>query len=270
MTVQKRKLKTSNSTFQVQPVGALPSTIAALIYGRSGTGKTTISSSFPKPILLLDIRERGYDSISNVPQTYIAEVGTWAELEEVYWYIKANPTKYKTVVLDQVTQMQTLALEKVRADEGKDSEDVMSQRSWGRISGLMTTWLMNYRDLIDLGIHVVFLAHDRLTDSDDQSGDDQIDPVVGPRIMPSVSSFLTGIVKLIGNTFIRERFSIVNKRKVRSVEYAMRIGPHAYYLAKTRSPVGIQSPDVIVNPTYDQMVAVMEGSYKIGDQRKSK
>jgi hypothetical protein len=117
---------------------------------------------------------------------------------------------------------------------------------------------------MDAGIHVVFLAHDRATTTDDDSGVDQIDPTVGARIMPSVASFLNGAVKVIGNTFIRETFSLQNKRKVRQVEFAMRIGPHSIYTTKTRSPVGISSPDIIVNPSFDKLVAVLQGEYSNG------
>ncbi len=125
----------------------------------------------------------------------------------------------------------------------------------------MKTWILNYRDLVDKGIHVVFLAHDRTSAGSDEEAEDQIDPSVGARVMPSVASFLNGAVKIIGNTFIREQYKIENKRKVRSVQYAMRIGPHSYYVTKTRTPVGIQSPATIDDPNYEKMIRVLEGTY---------
>jgi hypothetical protein len=79
--------------------------------------------------------------------------------------------------------------------------------------------------------------------------------------MPSVASFLNGAVKIIGNTYIRERHEIKDKRKVRSVEYGMRLGPHAYYTTKVRSPVGVAVPDAIVDPTYEKLLAIMRGDY---------
>lgn len=255
------KKKSSEPPVAFQPVHELPRVVAALFYGRSGTGKTTVASTFPKPLLLMDVREKGYDSVSNVKGVDIAQIDTWDEFENVYWYLEKGDHKYKTVVIDQVTQLQDLAILRAMKDEGKSEEDAISRRVWGQAAGLLKTWLLNYRDLIDRGIHVVFLAHDRTTVNDEESGEDQIDPSVGPRMMPSVASFLNGAVKIIGNTFVRERFSIKDKRKVRSVEYAMRLGPHAYYVTKTRSPVGISAPDVVVNPSYDKLAAVMQGSY---------
>lgn len=259
--VLKRKVTTNAPPVQITEVSELPSLMAALIYGRSGTGKTTIASTFPKPLLLLDIREKGFDSISNVKGVDIAQLTTWDEFEEVYWYLKAGDTKYRTIIVDQISQLQDLAILRAMKDAGKEPDDAIAQRNWGQAAGLMKTWLLNYRDLIDIGINVVFLAHDRTTDSDTET-DDRLDPSVGARIMPSVASFVNGAVKIIGNTLIRESFSVEGNKKKRKVEFAMRIGPHAIYTTKTRSPVGIESPEVIVNPTYDKIVAVVKGEYR--------
>lgn len=260
----KKVVSSSKTPIPFVPVEQLPSMLAVLAYGRSGTGKTTFAATFPTPLLLLDIREKGTDSVSNVKGVKIGEVTTWEQFEEIYWYLAKGDHEFKTVVIDQISQLQDLAIAKAMSDNGKKPEDQIAKRDWGQAAGLLKTWLLNYRDLIDQGIHVVFLAHDRITggsEDDDGSGEDQIDPSVGPRVMPSVASFLNGAVKIIGNTFIRETFSIVNKRKVRSVQYSMRIGPHAYFTTKTRSPVGVEPPDTIVNPTYEKLMKVMTGDY---------
>lgn len=261
--VKKTLNKSAATPIPFVDVEQLPQVLAVLAYGRSGTGKTTLASTFPKPILLLDIREKGTDSVANVKNLRVGSITQWSEFEEVYWYLSKGDHPYKTVVIDQISQLQDLAINHAMKEDGKDPEkDSISKRNWGQAAGLMKTWLLNYRDLIDNGIHVVFLAHDRVSSGDDDgSGEDQIDPVVGARVMPSVGSFLNGAVKIIGNTFIQETFQIVNKRRVRSVEYGMRIGPHAYFTTKTRSPVGIAAPDVIVDPSYDKLVAVMQGTY---------
>lgn len=254
--------KRSNSTpIPIHPVSQLPQVLSVLTYGRSGTGKTTFASTFPKPILLLDVREKGTDSVSNVPQIDVGEINDWESFEAMYWYLAQEKHKYKTVVVDQITQLQDLAIVKAMKDDGKDPKESISKRNWGQAAGLMKTWLLNYRDLIDTGTHVIFLAHDRVTSGEDDSGEDQIDPSVGARLMPSVAGFVNGMVKIIGNTFIRETYTIENKRKIKSVEYAMRIGAHAYFTAKARSPVGHQVPDSIVNPSFDQLVSVMQGTY---------
>ena len=258
MPIKKKSNDPKKPPITITAVEHLPEVLAVLFWGRSGTGKTTVASSFPKPILLLDVREKGTDSVSNVKGLKVGQITTWAEFEAVYWYLANGEHDYKTVVIDQITTLQDLAMEQARKDIG-DTRD--PRKLFGHAGGLMKQWLLNYRDLIDNDIHVVFIAHDRVSKGEEGAGDDQIEPEVGPRVMPSVSTFLNGSVKIIGNTFIREGYTIENKRKVRFVEYGMRIGPHAYYTTKVRSPVGIAAPDVIVDPTFDKLLAVMRGDY---------
>ena len=137
------------------------------------------------------------------------------------------------------------------AEEGKD---VMSQRLWGVVSGLMKTWLLNFRDLVDSDINVLFIAHDRVNKGEEGSEDDGFDPQVGARLMPSVAGMLNGAVKVIGQTYVQEVFL---EDKTRKVEYRMRIGPHAFYTTKMRNPLGTSIPDYVVNATYNGIVSLM-------------
>lgn len=245
----------------IVPVGKLPSSLAVLLYGRSGTGKTTISATFPKPLYLLDVREKGTDSIANVEGVDVSQIEEWEQFEDIYWWLEKGGHGYQTVVIDQITQLQDLAISKCMDDGKKEAGDVISKRIWGQSAGMMKTWLLNYRDLIDKGVNIVFIAHDR-SDGGSEDADDQIDPSVGARVMPSVASFVNGSVKFIGNTFIRETSEIVGNKRKRRAEYGMRIGPHALYTTKTRSPVGFKAPEVLMNPSYDSIVAVMRGEYE--------
>lgn len=252
----------SNVASRIKPIHELPAVLTALIYGRSGTGKTTFSVTWPKPLLLVDIREKGSDSAVGTEGVDLLSVQTWEELEELYWYLMEGNHKYRTVVLDQVTQMQDLAKRKCLKDDGKSEDSVIfSQRIWGNISSLMITWIVNFRDLQDSGLNVCFLAQDREHAQEEDSGEGQIDPSVGARVIPSVSGFLNAAVKVIGNTFIRERFIQQEEkgktRKQRLVEYAMRIGPHAVYSTKIRTTKGTAVPDVLVDPTYDKVMGIM-------------
>ena len=145
-------------------------------------------------------------------------------------------------------------MEHAMAEEGRD---VMSQRLWGVVSGLMKTWLLNYRDLQDKGINVAFIAHDRTSKGDGDDEDDALDPQVGARLMPSVAGTLNGAVKVIGYTFVREVYLEDSEEKARKVEYCMRLAPHPYYTTKMRNPLGTSIPEYIVDPTYQRIVDLM-------------
>lgn len=230
--------------------------ITALFYGRAGTGKTTLAATFPKPLLLLDIRERGTRSIVGVEGAKKIRVSEWGQLEDVYWALK-DGSDYKTIVVDQLTAMQSLGMRHIREIAHVKENDAFSQRNWGRLSGLMQQWIEAYRDLSDDGYNIIFNAHERVREPQEED-DDRIAPSVGSNLMGSVSSFVNGAVSVIGNTFIREE--VDKKTKKREVQYCLRIGPHAYYAAKIRRPKAAGAPpDIIVNPSYEKIEKVSRG-----------
>ncbi len=245
------------------PVHQLSLIVTALFYGRSGTGKTTIAGSFPKPILFIDIGERGTDSIFDQEDIDSIQIDEWGDLEEVYWALKEG-SKYKTVVIDAAHTMQNLAIAEARAIAGKKDKDQTSQRDFGQASGLMNQWIYNFRDLRDHDLNVVFLAHDRLREVDTDDDDaGLIAPEMGPRLMPGVAGTLLGAVNVVGYTYIREEITkskVAGKKSTREVQYCLRVGPHGVYATKIRSPKGNEVPEYIVDPTYDKLVDVIKGN----------
>lgn len=245
-----------------------------VFYGRSSTGKTTIAGTFPAPILYLDIRDRGVDSIEDVIHkggSMGRELETFEEVTDMYWWIKKHPNEYETVVLDTVTQMQQLRLLEIAQEKGKDAANIgdwgtLSRRDWGTVSGSMKEWLINYRDLVDLGMNVVFLAQERVFgNEDDENSPSQgmIVPEVGPAVVKSIAQTLNASVHVIGNTFIRERDETKEvrgkKKTTTKLEYCLRIGPNPYYLTKLRKPKGNEPPAMIVDPCYADIIEVLKG-----------
>lgn len=230
-----------------------------LAYGKSGTGKTVFGASWPKPLLLLDIREKGVESITDVDGIDLLEIDHWEDLwgeNSIYWKLKGRH-KYKSVVLDQLTAAQALGMDWIRERKGMKPMEPFSQRGWGQLSGMMQEMIYGYRELYSDGYNILFNAHERLREPQEED-DDRIAPSVGSNLMQSVASFANGAVSVIGNTFIREHYD--KKEKTTEIQYCMRIGPHAYYAAKIRRPVSAGPvPGVIVNPTFDKVRKISRG-----------
>jgi len=235
-------------------------------YGRAGTGKTTLAGSFPGPILLLDVNDQGTDSVSDVDHIDVLETHAWDDFEVAYWWLKKNPDKYKTVVIDTVTQLQQLAIEKILIDQEKDPEKagewgVMTKKQWGQVASMMKMWVTNLRDL---PMEVVFLAQDRTSDTETEDPEIMIDPEIGPRLTPSISAHLNAEVSVIGNTFIRRKVTVKKgpdgkKKEVEKTQYCLRIGPNAVYVTKARKPKTITLPGVLVDPTYESLMEILRG-----------
>jgi len=251
-----KKKSSSKLLDRAKPVGEIENYTSMLIYGASGTGKTAFASTCPKPAILLDLREKGTETIAKVPDIKVLEIDTWQEFEAVYWELK-DDDEYRTIILDQITSLQGIAMQKIREDNNYEEKDTFTQRDWGRLSGMMQTWLLNYRNLFNGEKHILFLAHQRAFDTE-EGENNQIAPHVGARLSPSVEDFMNGAVSVIGNTFIRERTD--KKTKEREVSYCMRLGPHGSYRSKIRVPPGsVDVPDVLVNPTFEKIMKLSRG-----------
>lgn len=251
---------------RIIPIAKVNNKIKMTVHGKSGSGKTTLACTFPGPILLADVNDHGTDSVSDQKHVQLLPVETWHDFEHLYWYLKKHSDKYKTVIIDTVTQLQELAIKLVLAEAHKDPDQqvtwgTMTKREWGQVSTMLKTWIMNYRDL---PMNVIFIAQERafnLGDEEDDGG--QITPEVGPRVMPSVGSTLNASVDIIVSTFIRERM-IETKRegkkvRKRKVEYCVRVGPHAVYTTKFRKPKNVEMPQTIVDPTYRKLMEARDG-----------
>lgn len=240
-----------------------------LFYGRAGTGKTTLAASFPGPRLLLDINDKGTDSISDT-DTDVIQVTDWGMLDDIYWAMLEDSerfSKYKTIIIDTVTQMQAMCIEHILKAKKKDVSragdwGVMTKREWGEVAQLMKTRVVNFRDL---PYNSVFLAQDRVSregDEDDEGSED-IMPEIGPSLSPSVAKNLCAAVYVIGNTFIRRRITFKEvkgeKVEVERLQYCLRVGPHPICLTKIRKPKVVQVPQVIVDPNYDDLIGIIKG-----------
>ena len=243
---------------RIKPIAEIVTPESYLFYGRSGTGKTTLACSFPKPLLLLDINDKGTDSVVDVKEVDVLQCKNWNDLEEIYWFLEGK-TKYKTVVLDTITQMQNFGITKMKVEIKGDSKAPMTRPMWGELSGQMKNLLLMYREL---PLILIMTAQDR-TESVEEGTEvvymDEIDPAVGPAVMPSIANVVNPAVKVLGQTYIKEVRIQEGGKIIRRIGWRLRIGPHPYYITKVRSIKSIKIPANIKNPTYEKIKNALRG-----------
>src|SRR5262245_50577153 len=90
---------------QIVPISKYKVKLNVVLYGRAGSGKTTLACSFPRPILLLDVKDRGTDSVKDFADKdlHVLPVKSVEDLENAYWYLRKTSHSYKTVVIDQLS-----------------------------------------------------------------------------------------------------------------------------------------------------------------------
>ena len=157
--------------------------MSILIHAPSKIGKSTLSSTAPVPILVLDaeggwrfIREVGFrsgkplrrvywDPMTGPPPRYdgtwdacIVTVNSWGMLQRVYEWLLTTPHDFVSLVGDSITEMQR------RCKQNINSAGQMQIQDWGRLLTEMDKLIRGLRDLILLPSNIrvaVFLAETR-------------------------------------------------------------------------------------------------------------
>lgn len=258
---------------RIKPIGfGADEGLKALVYGRSGTGKTTFWSTFPKPILSVVVSGgnkpgelRSIDTIENRKVISSVPLDHSDELMDLINY--APGAGFRTIVLDHVSGFQDKVLSQIIG------KHVPEQKSWGLASqqqyGQCTLQCKEMlRDLLSLPINVVLVGQERTFGGEESN--DAIAPSVGCALMPQLGAWLNCAVDYIVNTFIRNKTEQkqigVGTQKVtqtvtlKEVEYCLRTGPDATYTTKFRVPKGHKLPDVMVDPDYTKMLALIRGN----------
>jgi DNA polymerase III delta prime subunit len=243
-----------------------------LIYGPSGTGKTTLAATFPGPIAFGDFRDKGTDSIREVPGVEVFPINDWEDVETFYQQAKGGMLedsngktfKPRTIVIDTVTNMQQMAIEEVLANKKKKSNKAagdwgsMTKQEWGEVASLMKQWTALYAAL---PMETVFLGQQRVFN--DGTADSELAPEVGARLSPSVKDALNAAADVIGSTFImrKQKIKEIKGKKVRSERsvYCLRVGPNPVYITKIRKPKSVEVPALIEDPEYADIIAVIQG-----------
>lgn len=115
-----------------------------LLHGKHGSGKTPLSATAPKP-LIIDLEE-GLASIAD-KDFPVLEVRNFAQLEEAYDFcqkaIKKTPGKYETIIMDGGHELADIVLEALKADpEIKDK-----RKAYMEVASVTKYWIRKFRDL---------------------------------------------------------------------------------------------------------------------------
>lgn len=262
---------TSSPTTAAESAWDLVDTVRMLLYGKSGTGKTTFAATFPDPILWLLCSGgnkpgelRSIDTPENRKRVAPRIISSTSQLKS---YID-EAEEYKTVVLDHASGLQDLTLKEILG-----LEELPAQKSWGMAkqgdygqSSLMCKEL--FRALLNCPGNVVIVAQERNFGGEDTSSD-IIQTTVSAALTPSVTGWLGPACDYVVQTFLKPKMEKVKaniggkehitERRGVGVEFCLRTGSHDVYQTKFRIPRGIKLPEYIVDPSYDKVMALIKG-----------
>ena len=149
------------------------------ITGDAGTGKTTLANTFPKPIFI-----RLEDGLQSIPESKRPDAFPVVDKADDLWdqltYLIREEHDYKTLVIDSITQAETLFIESVVSSDPKKPRTI-NQALGGYGAGMQAVAAYHGRirkaaQLLNekRGMHVIFIAHSdvstiELPDSDPYS-----------------------------------------------------------------------------------------------------
>lgn len=242
----------------------LVETIRILIFGQSGTGKTTFAGSFPGPTLWLICSGgnkpgelKSIDTPENRKKITPRIVQSSDQMRD---YLREGQD-YTTVVLDHASGMADLILKEILG-----LDELPAQKSWGMAKqqdyGQQIQQCKEiFRTMLNLPGNVVIIAQERVFGGRDDGIDPEIlRPTVGPALSPSLCNWLCPAVDYLVQTFKAPRTSttiqsvagvdipVVQREK--GAEYRLRTGPSDTFMTKFRLPKERVLPEYLLDPDY--------------------
>jgi KaiC/GvpD/RAD55 family RecA-like ATPase len=180
---------------RVVPVQKRSPYINMLVYGESGTGKTTLAGSSDacpalRPALIVDF-EGGTESLVRAyPEVDQVRVTTWKEMQAVYDELLLDKHGYSTVILDSLTEIQKFnmysIMEELLERKPEMDPDVPSMREWGKNLEQMRKFVRAFRDLPMHSIFTALVKQDR----NDRTGMVTTLPSLSGKLAGEVAAFL--------------------------------------------------------------------------------
>lgn len=215
--------------------------IFMLVYGHGGTGKTTFSSTAPKPVLADCEGGAKYFGIRGIEMDK-ADIIQWSDMREFYEAVAKS--EHETIVIDPIGELMEKLMNHMRAMGNSklvQSDGSPSMAGWGWLKDNMRKMLKSLRDI---NKHVIIIAH---VDEKDDEGR----LVQRPKIMTKLSEELVNMVDIVG---LATRIQTEEGEK-----YAIQVDTTSdKYIAKDRTG----QLGKIIPPDFTKIVEAINGTKK--------
>ena len=225
-----------------------------VVYGKSNSGKTEFGSTFPKPLLYLQIGDDGSNTIAKkegifAPKTSIPNMAKLKEaLEEL---IACKAKGYETVFIDTFSMVTNVWVDENAVKKKKK----MTQQMWGDLK-TDTEELIRLAHQLSKHVWVILSCHEA-TDAI-EGMEDEILPDIRPSTTKGARTYLEGMANYGVHTTRLKKTVVKDGVEKEVVKYAAHLGPNPYYWTKFQIDKSIKLPSVMVNPTFDKVTALFE------------
>lgn len=223
-----------------------------VLYGKSGTGKTRTLSTFPKPLLYLQIGDDGSNTIKDVEGIDAIRLDNVQELKLALSEARVDK-HYKTVAVDTFS----LFVNEWTDENAVQKKKRMSQQMWGELK-TDTEELIKLSKILASIKCVVLTCHEAMDAIEGMEG--EILPDVRPSVSKGARTYLESMANFGIHTAVLQKEKDQPDGTTKIIPtYVAHIGANPYYWTKTQKPASIKLPAFIQNPSYDKIKKLLEG-----------
>lgn len=237
---------------RAKPINEVGKSKLVVIYGQSNTGKTVLSSTFPKPMLYISIGDEGLNPIAEEDDIKVIRLETALELKTVFEELTKDKTEYASVVVDTFS----LYVNVWTHDNIISKNKRMTQQDWGNLK-TDTEEIIRLAHKLASEKWVVLTCHEVADAFEGLEG--EIAPDIRPNVSKGVRTYLEGMTNLGIHTCRLSKTKIVEGKEKTLVKYGCHLGANEYYWTKVQTKKGIDIPNIIINPSFDKLMEILNG-----------
>lgn len=223
-----------------------------VLYGKSGTGKTEILSTFPKPLLYIQVGDDGSNTIANKKGIKAIRVDDLSMLREILLEARLD-NYYKTIAVDTFSLVTN---EWIDANAVKKKKKVTMQM-WGEIKTESEEYI-KLAHILAREKHVVLTCHEVMDTIDGM--EDEIAPDCRPNVSKGVRTYLEGMANYgIHTTVVMKEKEQPDGTTKEIPVHAAHLAQSPYYWVKTQKPKEVKLPRLVLNPTYKKIQKLLKG-----------
>lgn len=236
---------------KIKPVDKVPKIHSALLYGPSGTGKSTLAASASlveelSPVLIVDIEGSASGIGRLFPNVDRIEADTWDKLEFAKQALLNSDHKYKTIIFDTLNVAQTIAQ--------KHFEDIRggsSFQTWGDLKDWTVDFVRSFHTLPD--VLSIFIAHPK-TVKDDLTGRVSVSPELSGKAVNDVPT----VFDLNGYLGFEDVDGTIKR--------VLNVGQSNKFVTKNRFGL----PDSIIDPDFKKIFAGITAAAESNTKKTTK
>ncbi len=231
----------------VKPISELGQRKLVVLWGKSNTGKTEVGSTWPKPMLYIQIGDDGANTIAQKTDIDGTRISTLESLKGLLnELIKSKGGDYKSIFIDTFSFITNIWIKENAVNKKKR----MTQQLWGDLK-TDTEEIIRLTHKLALYTWVILSCHEAV---DSFEGlEDEILPDARPSVSKGSRTYLEGLANYGFHTTRLKKDIIEEGVEKTLVKYGMHIGPNAYYWTKLQIPKGIKVPDLMINPSFSKL-----------------